>query len=295
MMKILVGLTVWNHWQIAERCLKSFKEHTDLSDVRFMIFDNGSDDEETRKWLDGCGEEVYHIGENTGCCGGWRNIFDFSFKYDAIEFVSLLNVDVLFTDGWLLRLVDVMRLDEKIIVVAPKDNNGFHCWQMFLIPEEFRPKTMFLSSEFNVRVFGNDLKLQEYIKREFYEKRKHPAFVECGSVDMPVSLWRKSLVRDVGNFDREYDYSLGDIEMFIRIKKKGYKIIYCLSSFIYHYSYGGAGRYEGFSEKFGKSLNKWCEEKASLIKHIYGIDISDYGKSTMAESLFEREQFIVKL
>jgi len=292
--KILMGVIVWNYWQIAARCVKSIREHTDLADVRLVLFDNGSDDVETQKWLDTCGEEVYHIGKNTGCCGALRKMFEFSYTLNDIEFVCPMCPDVLFTDTWLDRLIDVMKLEPNAIVIAPKDNNGYHCWQCFPVPGMFQPETMHLNEDFSVKVFvDDDSKLQEYIKREFYAKRKHPTFVETNGVDMPVSLWRKSLMKEVGNFNMEFDWALGDIEMFIRVCLKGYKIIYCLSSFIYHYAHGASGLYDGYMKKFNEGLGEYARRKAQLIKHIYGVDISDYGRGSV--EVFRKEVDMVRL
>ena len=296
MSKILVGVAVWNHWQIIERFVKSLKEHTDLADVEFVIFDNGSDNEKMKDWLKNCDEKVYYIGDNIGCCGGIRKMFEYAFDRDDIEFVVTCAADVLFTDDWLSRLRNVMRMDDNIVLVSPKDINAFHCFQFFNVPDEYKPDKVKIGDiGFNTYVFGDDVKMQEYVKREFYSKRKHLAYIDVKSTDITASVWRKSLVKELGGFCSSFDYALGDIEMMVRIHKKGYRIVYCLSSFIYHHSHGGAGLYEGYLKKFGKNLGEYAKDAMSLIKSIHGEDIADYGNMSKAfspEILCQEEELV---
>lgn len=296
MKNVLLGIITWNHWRVTERCVKSIREHTDLTNVKFVIFDNGSDDKETIDWLDNCGIEIIRFKDNYGICGGMRKAFEYSFKDDEIEFVCLPNPDILVTDEWLKRLIDVIKEGDDILIVEPKDNNKYQCYQHFFIPPEYCPS---VRPDGAVFVFEDDSKLQEYISESFYAKRKHPASVSVESVDPPMALWRKSLVKDMGNLNKRYDYGLGVIELFLRAPKKGYRIVYCLSSFIYHLAHGGAGKYEGYEKKFGRHLNEYVADEAGLINHIYGTDIagigSGGGRGALAEIFLKEEKKLVAL
>ena len=287
---ILLAILMWNHWHIGARCLKSVKKHTDFTNVKFMIIDNGSDDKQILEWLNSCDEDVLQLDKNYGIVGGMRVAFEEAFEDDDIEYVCFLNCDVLVTDGWLKRLVDVMGLDDRLIAVEPKDNNAYVHYQHFPIPEEFRPEDKAFG------FFGNDGKLQKYINAEFYAKRKHPSFIHVENVDPPAALWRKSLVKEAGGFSDEFDYGLGVMELFMRAQIKGYKLAYCLSSFIYHHAHGGAGKYEGFFEMFGTHLNDFVAEKAGEIQKRYNIDLNSYGcHSINIKEALRKEEEIARL
>ncbi len=266
MKNVMLGILCWNHWEIAERCKMSILNHTDLSNVKLCIVNNGSDDPETIGWLSS--EQVYNnidildLDQNYGIVGGMRLAFEEAFADDEIEYVCILNCDVLVTDGWLQRLLDVMALDDGLIAVAPKDNNQYVWYQHFPIPDEFLPEKI------DVGLFGDDGKMQKYINEEFYSKRKHPTHVVVECVDPPAALWRKKLVQNCDSFSEEFDRGLGVMELFIRARLKGYRLAYCLSSFVYHYAHGGAGKYEG-----SPGLNDWVAAKSKEIKARYGVDV----------------------
>jgi len=289
---VLLGILCWNHLEIAQRCLLSVREHTNLTDVELVIIDNGSDDPATIEWFDYIDETVWRNDKNYGIVGGMRKTFERIFAGNELpEFTCLLNCDTLVTDGWLSRLVDIHNVDDTFLAVAPKDNNCYTQYQYFAIPEGERPE------KFGIGLFGDDTKMQDYVQREFYAKRKHPAHTCVEAVDPPAALWRTATVRECGGFSKQFDYGYGVLELFIRGHLKDYKVVYCLSSFIYHYAHGGAGKYEGYKKKFGISLNEGVVKMAKDINDMYDVNIATYGNAhaPMEPSTLERERELIQL
>ena len=92
-------------------------------------------------------------------------------------------------------------------------------------------------------------------------------------------LFRNSIFKTIGTFDKDFDSYAGDSEFSARIIKNNLSVAYCLSSFVYHKSGGGAGKYEGYFKTFGRQLAEAAVEKTELLKTRYNIDITSHGRS----------------
>lgn len=284
MEKIVLGILSWNHYKLIERCVTSIKEHTDLSGIRFVIFNNGSTDPTTLDWLSKCGEEVITFDKNYGISGGSRMAFEWALK-EGITYMCIANCDILVTDDWFCRMLEVIRGDGNIIVVTPKDNNSYLPYQYFPVPVDVQPELMSDGEDVDTRYFGEDIKLQEYVKKEFYEKRKRLVYVGVTGIDFPAPLWNVSLVNKVGNFNEAFDYALSEQDFTLRAREAGYALVICLTSFIYHAAHGQAGKYSGFEKLFkGKHLNTYVDEKAAQIKGLRSFDLANYGDTANALS-----------
>jgi glycosyltransferase involved in cell wall biosynthesis len=124
-------LVSYNSKQDLERFLPTIKKHT--KDYSLVIVDNGSN-EETKKYLETCGENVIfqnNLGYGTGCNRGA--------KQGQSEFVVFLNCDLEATSNWLENLLAPFEDPDVAITGArlfkpdgmeyptPKEKNAIGC------------------------------------------------------------------------------------------------------------------------------------------------------------------------
>ncbi|MBI4353635.1 MAG: glycosyltransferase family 2 protein [Candidatus Omnitrophica bacterium] len=125
-MSILCDLVLlsWNHLEETKPCLESLFEHTDVP-CRLFIVDNGSEPH-VRQFLQSVrprGEirevvllqneanEGFPKGMNRGLCAS------------SAPYACLLNNDLIFTPGWLSRMIDFVQAHPEIGLANPTSSN----------------------------------------------------------------------------------------------------------------------------------------------------------------------------
>ena len=286
---IVLAITQWNYWRTTQRCIDSIRKYTDLDNVNLIIMDDCSDDNEAIKWLSETKEKVIRADKNYQHNSLVRQLLDFLKDKESIKYTCVMNNDILVTKDWLKNMISCMDTDGNIALMGSKDNNDYHMFQNFPIPNEVRPDE-------NGYVFGDDIKLQEYIDREFYAKRKSNIWVQVQTIDGNVMLFRNSIIKKIGSLNPEFDDYAGDSEFFLKVNRNGYKVAYCLSSFVYHLGGGQAGKYISFLKNYHRPLADAAKEKAVLIYNRYGIDITTHGRASNArrQEIIDMEKKMVE-
>jgi GT2 family glycosyltransferase len=59
---------------------------------------------------------------------------------------------------------------------------------------------------------------------------------ECSAITAACLMMRKNVFQEVGGFDENLAYSFNDVDLCLRLRKKGYKIIYTPHAELYHYT-----------------------------------------------------------
>jgi len=117
-------LTVYNQLELTQRCLNSVLKYFNNKD-RLIIVDNGSD-EKTEDYLErfkssnsDIAIDIKKLVPNKGYIKAVNAGLE---KFDA-EFVCLLSNDTVVTEGWLDRMIDIMRANSDIGVMNPQSSN----------------------------------------------------------------------------------------------------------------------------------------------------------------------------
>lgn len=294
--RVLMIITQHNLYKTTERCLKSIKEHIDLSDVNLVVIDDCSDAPEAKEWLNSIGDAVIRMDKVYHHNSIIRQVLNMIKEIDSIEYLCALNNDILVTDNWLRNMLSCMDIDKQVGIMGAKDNNEYHKYQNFPIPNDVKPEINGGFDDFGY-LFGDDSKLQEYINKEFYAKRKPNAHIVTETIDGTVMLIRTSAAKQVGGFNPDYDDYAGDSAFEIRLQRAGFNVAYCLSSFVYHIGGGAGGKYQSFLKNQGRQLADACAEKKERIMTEYGIDITDYGRAigNAVDNWKLNEQELVKI
>ena len=113
-------LLSWNHLEATQPCLTSLFEHTDVPS-RLFIVDNGSEPN-VRQFLHGVQprgaiREVVVLQNETN--EGFPNGMNRGMRASQAPYVCLLNNDLIFTPGWLSRMLNVAARHPELGVLNP--------------------------------------------------------------------------------------------------------------------------------------------------------------------------------
>ena len=222
--KYLVSIVMltYNQLEDTKLCVESLFKHTTDVNYELIFVDNGSTKDDTISYLDGLKKEHKNIKtiynkENLGfACANNQGI-----EISEGEYVLLLNNDVILTDGWLSRMIQVAESDNKIGVVAPCTNHA-----------SGRQVVTFSGT------VDDDEGIQKFAKETLLQNAGK--WISVSRIIGFCMLIKREVLFKVGVLDEmfgpggyeDYDYSM-------RVKHENYDIVIALDTFIFHI--GGKG------------------------------------------------------
>ena len=213
-------LLTWNSEEYISRCLDSFILQCLNEKIlwEIIIIDNGSRDTTQKilkKYINAYADKfsVIFLGKNCGTTIS-RNK---GLSKAKGKFCCILDSDTEFSSG---NIKDVLKISEnqKIGICAPRLflSNG-------TVQNSVKKFPTFIDK---IKKVPRILLRKSTSITDFYENFP---FSEPTCVDSAISacwFFRRSLLSDVGYLDEKIFYSPEDIDFCLRVKQKGYKIIY---------------------------------------------------------------------
>lgn len=216
------------HLKYLRGCLRSIEKAGRLSNVKICIVNDGnlSIRETLEKryknipWIDVVNLDINHCfaGANNE---GWRYLLE---TYPDIKYLGTLNSDTLCRPGWLTALLKKLESDSEIGMVGP----------LMEVPEK-----RFLWFKRNAPY--STWKLGDSQQPLILDKRTIAKDTEVEVFSGYCLVARAKLLQQVGMFTEEYRNSCEDIDLCLKIRRAGYKIVVVKDSVVLHY--GGASRY----------------------------------------------------
>lgn len=222
--KYLVSIVMltYNQLEDTKTCVESLFKHTVDVNYELIFVDNGSTKDDTKSYLEALKKEHKNIKtiyneENLGfACANNQGI-----EISEGEYVLLLNNDVILTDGWLSRMINVAESDDRIGIVAPCTNHA-----------SGRQVVTFKGTE------ENDEEIQDFAKSTLLKNAGN--WISVSRVIGFCMLIKRDVIFKVGVLDEmfgpggyeDYDYCM-------RVKQANYDIVIALGTFIFHI--GGKG------------------------------------------------------
>lgn len=198
-------------------------------DFELIVVDNGSTDESLEQARSYCVRDNFTLienGENTG----FSHAVNQGIQLAHGEYVVLFNNDAFAEPDWLEALIRTAERDPKIFAVQSlmirhyerelaDDAGDYMTWIGFACKD------------------GDGRRVSRYTR----EKR---IFSACGG----ASLYRKSILNEIGVFDETFFAYNEDVDLAWRANNAGYKSVLCPSAKCYHIcgASTGAVRYNGF-------------------------------------------------
>ncbi|MEX3618289.1 glycosyltransferase family 2 protein [Paenibacillus glucanolyticus] len=267
--KASVVLLAYNNLNYTRDCVESILKNTDDVEYELILVDNGSSDG-TKEYFDSIpGAKVIHLKYNIHLVKG----FNIGLMAAEGKYCAAVCNDFIFTPNWLKNLIICIESDPVIGFVSPGATSISNMQQIslpFNSKEDFQER----AREYNV---SNPSKWEERV------------------VLLPNVLCCPTALLDrIGYYDtRFFRGEFLDDDISFRIRRAGYKLIYCADTVTHHYGslttvsdHQTNSMEEGrqtFREKYG--LDAWLDARMNLahlkidflhlsnVKTILGIDV----------------------
>ncbi len=200
-----------------------------ISDFELIVIDNGSTDESLEIARSYKQRENYTLVENSENTG-FSAAVNVGIRLAKGEFAVLFNNDAFAEPDWLEHLIRAAEEDENIFAVQS------------LMIRHYERDICDDAGDY-VTVFGFACKRGDGMYWKRYTKKQR-IFSACGG----ASLYRKSILDEIGVFDELFFAYFEDVDISWRANSLGYKNIYCPDAKCYHIcgATTGAVRYNDF-------------------------------------------------
>lgn len=249
MRKIDIIMPVHNKLEYTKEAVTTLKQHTKQEDYHLVLVDDASNDK-TEQYLNQLDND-----RQLNCIGvvlpenvGWVKAINEGMRHVGAEFVLICNNDIHFSEGWLSTILEYFK-DEKVGAVGPTSNyvSGIQ-HQAYNLPTVVAEETKMLIGFFIVfrRSVLEKMKIQTDEGVQYYDER----FGMGGGDDLDIS---------------------------IRVREAGYKLMIARNVFIHHYgsvsfrSYIAKKRmpYDEYWKKGEKILRaKWGDGKVNDLSKV---------------------------
>ncbi len=219
-MKVAVVILNWNGENFLEKFLPSIlTNNSPYSEI--IVADNKSTDDSIvfleKKYPQ---IRVIQNSENGGFAKGYND----ALKHVDAEYFVLLNSDVEVTNGWIDEIIQLMDSDKNIAACQPKIKS-FENKKMF---EYAGAAGGFIDKYGYPFCRGRILEVLEEDKNQYNDVRE--IFWATGA----CLFVRANCFNEVQGFDEDFFAHMEEIDLCWRLKNRGYKIMYCPTSVVYH-------------------------------------------------------------
>lgn len=210
----LVSIVVlaYNKIDYTKMCIESIYKYTSHIDFEFITVNNASSDE-TEDYFDALPDNArpIHLAQNRGVVGG----FNAGIEAARGQYTACVCNDFIFTPRWLDNLLTCIESDPTIGYVSPGASYISNYQQ--------------INGKYN--------NIGEML--EFAEQYNHsdPRKWEQRMRLMPcVLMVRTRLLQEIGGYDPAFYYGeFADDDISFRIRRAGYKLVFCRDTFTYHF------------------------------------------------------------
>ncbi len=239
MPSVCIVIVNYNGKPLLERHLPSVVA-TDYSNKHILVVDNGSTDSSI-EFLENVYPEVEIIknSENLGFSRGNNVAFQ---KRQDFDYYALLNNDMEVSKDWLTLLIENLEKDHSIAAVGPK----------VLYAKERNGKRIINSAGGLTDRYDRGFDRYEGCENsDLYNSIEEVDFVTGGAV-----VVRKKAVKEVDGFDDRMFFYYEDVDLCLRLREKGWKILYDGNSEVIHDHMGTARSWSSFKVTYNANINR---------------------------------------
>ena len=253
----LVSILIPNkdHITDLEKCITSITDKTEYKNYEIIIIENNSTEAETFAYYDKLTSDAAFKGRIKVCRYegefNYSKINNFGAEFAAGEYYILLNNDIeVISSDWIDRMLGYCQ-DKNIGAVGCKllypDDTIQHCGIV-----------IGLGGFAGHILTGLDIREVAYFGRLKVQQEISAVTAACMMVDA-------SIYEEVGGFDEEFAVALNDVDLCLKIRAKGKKIILDPNIQMYHYESKTRGyeeskeQVERFKREIERFKSKWSE------------------------------------
>lgn len=259
---ISVVFPTFNGWSDTKECLKSLESIIYPKEkLEIIIVDNNSSDS-TPRLIRKNFPQVVLIQQSSNI--GFAKAVNVGIKNSKGEYLLITNNDVAFDKNYFKSMLNLAEADEKIGIIGgmvylknPKNKVGF-----------------------------DGLRVNPYLGYHQYDLKDLDKIRSCDLVSGNGMFIRRRMLEKIGPFDEGYFFYFEDLDLCLRAKKAGYKIVFNPKAISYH----GYGR-TAFKQKADNVIyqgykSKWrCIFKNASISQIVISLIAQFTVLILAQNI----------
>ena len=217
---VAVVILNWNGKDYLQQFLPSVLSST-YPNLRVYVADNDSADDSVEFTKANFPQvEIIRNAKNYGFAGGYNE----ALKHVEADYFVLLNSDVEVTSGWIEPVINLMQSDATIAAAQPKlrdynDRSRF----------EYAGAAGGFIDRFGYPFCRGRLFDTVEIDEGQYNTASEIFWASGAGIFIRRSCWL-----EVNGFDADFFAHMEEIDLCWRLKNRGYKIMYCPDSVIYH-------------------------------------------------------------
>jgi glycosyltransferase involved in cell wall biosynthesis/GT2 family glycosyltransferase/tetratricopeptide (TPR) repeat protein/2-polyprenyl-3-methyl-5-hydroxy-6-metoxy-1,4-benzoquinol methylase len=235
--RVRVVIPVFNQAALTEGCLYAIADNTGTDpDYEVAVVDNGSSDW-TRYLLHAFEGDVL-VKENDENLG-FARACNQGAEGAGAEYLLFLNNDTLPQKGWLEEMVRVADSAPDIGIVGAK----------LVYPESG------LVQHAGIEMIEG---IPEHVWRGV--AADDPRVCQARDLDMVTGaclLIRRELFEALGGFDVSYLNGVEDVDLCLRVRQRGWRVVFCPHSIVGHFEGQSEGRFEKVRQNLQRFVEKW--------------------------------------
>jgi len=242
---ISIIIPIRDRVELLKRCLESIELRTSYKNYEIIIVDNGSEDQSTLSYLQSTRHKVVRFNEPFN----FSRINNFGAEYAKGGHLLFLNNDTeIVEEHWLEAMLEHSQRKEVGMVGA------------LLLYPSVGPFQGIQHAGVNIGVGGVAGHAFKYLQVEhsnYFDL--HRVVRNCTAVTCACAMIKQELFSEVGGFDERFGVVFGDIDLCLRLRERGYSVIYTpYATLIHHESASRAALHPLEDEKY--MIARWEHE-----------------------------------
>lgn len=242
-----------NHTDDLDICLKSLYEKSSYKNFEVIIVENNSTEKETFEYYEAIAQKHGNVK-----IVKWEGNFNYSainnfgVNYAKGEFILLLNNDVEIINGSCL---------EEMLMFAQRKDVGAVGAKLYYSDDTVQHAGVILG-------LGGTA---GHAHKHF--GRSHPGYMARASIAQNLSactaaclMMRRDVFDEVGGLDESFEVAFNDVDLCMKIRKKGYLVVFTPYAELYHYESKSRGndstpeKLERFRGEIDRFKEKWQKQ-----------------------------------